>query len=213
MALALTILCLWTQYRPVLTAGMNLQTAIVQLERGDAAAAERAVLASAAADPWSPEPWRLASELRFRRFMSDPSPTTWSEFSIAADEFRRRSPRHHGQLFQRGNWHFLAWQRDPTPERLTAALDSYQAAINRYPNSALYYGQLAWALNAAGQPAEARAAADRAQALDDAMPHADQKLAHQRIVDWRSSLTPMGPYARPETAEQTVQQLRKTSTK
>jgi hypothetical protein len=166
------------------------------------------------------------AEVHFQRFMIHPDENAWSHFVAAADEFRRRNPRHHGQFFARGNWHFLAWQRcqvfstplGGVPElsrsqsaRLAEALASYREAINRYPNHALYHGQLAFALDASGQAAAARESANRAQTLDDAMPHADQKLARQRIADWQRSLPPAQRHVRPETAEQTVQDLRKTT--
>jgi hypothetical protein len=68
---------------------------------------------------------------------------------------------------------------------------------------------LAWALAASGDRSAARQAADRAKALDDAMPHADQKLNRQRIADWDASRPDAGfGYARAEHAEQTIETVR-----
>jgi hypothetical protein len=227
-AFALAVLCLWTEYQPVLNSRLQMRRAVEHLQAGETAAAEKAALAAAGADPWSPEPWRLLAELHFQRFMAEPYEATWSQFVAAADEFRRRNPGHHGQFFLRGNWYFLAWQRGQVfstplsdvpersrsqPARLAAALEAYRQASDRYPNHALYYGQLAWALARSGDQPAARQAADRAKALDDAMPHADQKLARQRIADWQPSSSSAQRHTRPETAEQTVQNLRKTSTR
>jgi tetratricopeptide (TPR) repeat protein len=205
-----------------------MRIAIGHLQTGDTAAAEKAAHAAADTDPWSPEPWRLLAELHLQRFMAEPSENVWSEFVTSADEFRRRNPGHHGQFLLRGNWYFLAWQRCqrisvPTrdyaglhssqPARLAEALASYREASNRYPNHALYYGQLAWALAASGDLPAARQAADRAKSLDDAMPHEEQKLARQRIADWQWSSLPTQRNSRPETAEQTVRNLRTTGTR
>ena len=229
MAFALAILCLWTEYQPVLGARLHMRIAMQHLRQGEVAAAERAARAAAAADPRSPEPWRMLAELHFQRFLAEPEAAGWSEFTQAADEFRRRNPRHHGQVFQRGNWYFLAWQlcqevrgpdvyairslHEPQPARLAEALAAYREAIQRYPNHALYHGQLAWALEASGDHPAAIAAAERALTLDDAMPHADQKLAKRRIADWQPSPAGDPRHTRPETAEQTIRQLRTSSTR
>jgi tetratricopeptide (TPR) repeat protein len=224
-ALALALLCLWTEYKPVLNSRLQMQIAMQHFQAGETAAAEKAVQAAASADPWSPEPWRILAELHFQQFMAEPGEPAWSRFVTTADEFRRRNPGHHGQFFQRGNWFFLAWQRcrsvsalirDTTelqnsqPARLTEALDSYRQAIDRYPNHALYYGQLAWALAESGDLPAARQAADRAKALDDAMPHADQKLTRRRIADWQPTPTAPVRWMRPESAELTVELVRTT---
>lgn len=219
-AFGLAILCLGTQYQPVLNSRLSMRIAMHHLQAGETAAAERAAQAAAAADPWSQDPWRLLAELHFQRFLAQPTEDEWTQFSTAADALLARIPRHHGQHFQRGNWHFLAWQRGQAAglpangqsQRLSTALASYRAALVRYPNQALYHGQLAWALQASGDTQAARAAADRAKALDDAMPHADQKLAGRRIADWQPAAASQR-LVRPETAEQTVQNLRITSAK
>ena len=219
-AFALAILCLWTEYQPVLNSRLQMRKALLHMEERDPAAAEQTARAAAAADPCSPEPWRMLAELYFQRFMFRPGAAAWSEFAQAADIFRRRNPEHHAQFFQRGNWHFLAWQRgkstDATralmPSQLAAALSAYREAIHRYPNHALYHGQLAWALEASGDHAAAKAAADRAQALDEATPHADQKLAGRRIADWQPSAV-AGRTVRLESAEQTIRQLRTGTTR
>ena len=206
-AFAVAILCLWSEYQPVLTSRLQMQIAYAHLQAGEPDAAEDAARGAAQSDRWSPDPWRLMAQLRLHKFLSDPTPGAWSEFSAAADEFQRRSPHYHGQAFQRGNWHFLGWQRMPGPAKLEAALQAYREAIARYPNHALYHGQLAWALHRAGQEDAARQAASRAKALDDATPHGDQKLVKRRIVDLQIQAERIQT-VRPETAEQTVEAVR-----
>lgn len=210
-AFLLTVACLRTEYQPVLLSRSELRIAHRHLQQGQGDDVEASALASAAFDPLSPDPWRLLAEIRVRRYLNSPDAANWQSFVAAADEFRRRNPRHHGQFFLRGNWYFLAWQRGQQPQTLAEALSSYREAIARYPNWALYHGQFAWALQAAGRQNEARQEADRAQELDDAMPHVDQKLATLRIADWQPSPAGSTPLTRPETAELTVETLRTTT--
>jgi tetratricopeptide (TPR) repeat protein len=224
-AFAMAISCIWTLYQPVMTSRLQMQIAIAHFQTGETAAAETSARAAAKADSWSPEPWRLLGEIALRKFVNDPSDRAWTDFTVFDAEFQRRNPAHHGQSFQQANWHFLAWQRchrvsvltcegkelsANQPTRLAEALAAYREAINRYPNHALYHAQLAWALRQAGQDEAAHLAADRAKELDDAMPHTDQKLAKRRIVDLQPA-TDRIQTVRPETAEQTVEALRKST--
>lgn len=209
-AFALTVLCLWTEYQPVLTSRLEMVFANAHLAQGESAQAEQTALKAAQADPWAPEPWRLIAEIRFRRFAATGSDADRTAFQQAADQFQSLSPRHHWQSYQRGNWHLLSWQIAGKKADLDEALAAYREAVARYPNHALYHGQLAWALRLAGQNEAAAAAAERAHALDDAMPHADQKLERYRIVDWQASSGSHDTH-RPETAELTIQTLRMTT--
>jgi hypothetical protein len=68
---------------------------------------------------------------------------------------------------------------------------------------------LAWILHLAGKDDLACQAAQKAKELDDQIPHLEQKLRRQRIID--PQVTPTGAkLPREETAEQTVERLRKT---
>ncbi|HEX5106685.1 MAG TPA: O-antigen ligase family protein, partial [Pirellulaceae bacterium] len=209
-AFALAAGCLKTEYEPVLLARPSQLLAEQRLQQGQASEALEAAQTAAGDDPWTPEPWRIIATARLGRFLADPSESCWAEFLAAANEFQRRNPRHHLQWFERGKWHQLAWQRTGSPPRLEETLAAYRQAISRFPNHALYHAQLAWALNVAGQRAAARKEADRAQALDDSMPHAEQKLRVQQIVDGHETAAGFNTL-RSETAEQTVAQLRTPS--
>lgn len=74
----------------------------------------------------------------------------------------------------------LIFQQTQSPEIRDEALRFYREAIERYPNYARFrapYVLLLWNI---GQKYDALIERDRAIALDDAMPHADQKLSEEQ---------------------------------
>ncbi len=201
----LLVACLRTEYQPVLNARLKLADALYSLVVGDHIAAERAVVSAAEADVISPEPWRMLAEMRLSRWQATRDKRDWLAFSQAAEEYRARDPQNHLAWYSRGNWFLASWRRRLEPADLTAAIAAYRRAIDCYPNRALYHGQMAWALHLAGEHYQARQEAKRAKALDDLMPHEEQKLRHQQIVDSELAATEGG---QKRSAEQIVDELR-----
>jgi hypothetical protein len=74
----------------------------------------------------------------------------------------------------------------------------------------LYHAQLAWTLHLAGEMQAARDEAQRAYDLDQKMPHREQKLSRQHVIDPDPAKTP-AKMSRDESAEQTVERLRTPS--
>ena len=167
-------------------------------------------MAAARADRLSPEPWRLLADLRLSQWLASGQEPDRQAFDEAASEYSHRDPQHHVAHWGRGNWYLTAWRKSGLDEDLSKALTAYEQATIRYPQRALYHAQLAWVLHLAGKEDQACQVAQRAKDLDDLMPHSELKLNRQKLVDPEISSTGV-KLARKETAEQTVQRLRKTT--
>ncbi|MDX1945337.1 MAG: O-antigen ligase family protein [Pirellulaceae bacterium] len=209
-ALALLTLIVRTEVNPVLTASARQLLATEAISAGNQAQAEADLLAAAAADRWSPEPWRMLAELRAQVHAQTGNPADYDRFAAAAEEFRRRDPHHDRQFESRGHWLLLAWRKTGRSELLEEAIEAYHAAAEWHPALALHQAQLAWTLHLAGESAAATAAAERALALDAVNPHAELKLARQRVYDPEDGPGNRPPF-RPEDAEQTARRLRTNS--
>ena len=203
----LTVVCLYTAYYPVFQGQSALAEALYALEQRRYADAEPQAIVAARADSLSPEPWRLLSELRLARWEARRQASDWDSFLQAADTFQALNPRHHLAWFERGKWLLVAWKKDDNRDRLDQALAAFRQAVKHFPNKALYHAQLAWTLHLAGDDENARLAAENAWKLDQQMPHREQRLDRQHVID--PANTPNSPgLERSETAEQTVQSLR-----
>lgn len=206
-AALLTVTCLYTAYYPVFQGQSALAEALYALEQRRYADAEPQAIVAAKADSLSPEPWRLLTELRLARWEARRQNSDWDSFLQAADTFQTLNPRHHLAWFERGKWLLVAWKKDDNREHLEQALAAFRQAVKHFPNKALYHAQLAWTLHLAGDDENARLAADAAWKLDQQMPHREQRLARQHVIDPTNTPTSTG-LERSETAEQTVQSLR-----
>ena len=209
-AAALTATCLLTEYLPVLYGRLAIAQALDALQTGEARLAEERAAAASRADGLWPEPWRLLSDLRLSQWLASGDERDRQAFDHAASEYLRRDPQHHVAFWGRGNWYLTSWRKSGLEADLDEALNAYKQAILRYPNRALYHAQLGWVLHLAGEGSLASEEAERALKLDSLMPHSEQKLSRQRIVDPQLSETGV-KLPREETAEQTVQRLRKTA--
>jgi O-antigen ligase len=207
VSVALSFACLRTEYQPVLAASALIREARESSYAAQASQAIATAQAAAAADPYSPEPWRLLADLHLHDWLASGDKQDWEQFVSAANLLRIRNPRQHLDYYNRGDWYLMAWRRSGRPEDRENAIKAYRQAIDRYPNRALYHAQLAWVLHLAERPGDARKAAERAKQLDDLNPHLDQKLSVQHLVDPRFSAEGVA-LARTETAEQTVERLR-----
>jgi O-antigen ligase len=208
-ALALTIACLFTEYWPVLKSRSALERAMDHWRAGELPEAQRLAEEAALADPRDPEPWRMLAEMRLSKWLVTGAEADWHQFLRADAGFEERDPRNHLVHAKRGNWFLTAWRKSGRQGDLEHALAEYRRAIECYPNWAFYQAQLGWTLHLAGRTEEARAAAEAARRLDDQMPHGDKKLRVQKVADPQIVGGTVHP-ERPETAEQTVEQLRNT---
>jgi tetratricopeptide (TPR) repeat protein len=209
-SLMLAATCLSTEYYPVLNGRLALADVLYRLEQRQYRDAEPRAMAAARADSLSPEPWRLLSELSLARWEATGRTADWQQFVAVANMFRDLDPRHHLAWYNRGNWFFEAWRKSGQPTDLSEAIAAYKKASELFPNRAFYHVQLAWVLHLAGDRAGSRREADRAVELDALMPHKEQKLARQRVFDPHFEGKEAVKY-RPETAEQTVDELRNTA--
>lgn len=215
-AVALSSASLIKEYYPVLRCRSAMEQARVFWQAGQWDAAEQELRLASAADPYSPQPWELLAELRLQRWLGEPSDARWAALLEAADGFIRRDPRNHVAWFTRGHWFLRIWSKSGSDRDLQSALEAFQAAARLYPHRALYHAQLAWTLLVSGQGERAREQAERAWSLDQQMPHREQKLNRQKvfIVAREGDAKVAGPRgASDETAEQTVEWLRKLSVK
>jgi hypothetical protein len=199
--------CLYTAYYPVMDGRLALNEAVRAFNEGRWAEYEAKLAAAARADSLWPEPWRLLSDFRLRRWLATGREADWLAFVEAAKMYYTLDPRHHVTWYTRGNWFLTAWKKSGRKEELNEALAAYRRASELFPSRALYHAQVAWALHLAGENAAARIEADRAWELDQQMPHREQKLNRQHVADpelLKENLT----LFREETAEQTVEKLR-----
>jgi len=206
-AIGLTVLCLLTEYHPVLISRAALEAGMAEWTAGRKDAALVSIEQAVAADPRCPETWQSLAELRKDHWLATEADADWKSFMAAADGLAKHDPQHHLAYYARGGWLLTAWRKTGRAELLEQAIEEYRRTILRYPNRALYHAQLAWTLHLAGRDDEARTEADVAHRLDDLTPHSDQKLAVQRIVDPQIAAGGV-TQQRKETAEQLVEQLR-----
>jgi hypothetical protein len=130
---------------------------------------------------------------------------------VAAREYSRRDQQHHVADWGRGNWYLTAWRKSGRIEDLSEAVSAYTRASIRYPNRALYHAQLAWVLHLAEKDDLACQEAEMAKELDDLMPHQELKLDRQKLMDPQIISGGGFKLPRDETAEQTIEWLRKTT--
>jgi O-antigen ligase len=204
-AVALVIACHFTAYRPVLVAQARLLDSRFEQSRGNSRDAEAAALAAAAADPWSPEPWRFLAEIRLQNWLRTNRKAAADGFVAAANEFQRLDSQSYRQFEQRGNWFLQAYRHSSDREMLLLAREAYAQAIVLFPNSALQHAQHAWVLHMLGRDQAASYEALEATRLDDLNPHREQKLANVRLFDPKPVL---GDDAKPQTAGQIITTLR-----
>ena len=212
--LALAAACLWTEYSPVLRSQAKLQDAQSAWERalvgrGRWEEAIARLEEAATADPAGSEPRERLAAIRLEQWIASPISQHWQDFASAAEHYRRLRPARHQQHRQRGQWYLEAYGHSQQAEHLQAALAAFQAAVERFPNSALSRAQLAWVLHLGGDADAAASQAGIALTLDGLNPHEEFALRNNRILDprqegegWRRE--------RPETAEQTMRNLRKS---
>ncbi|MHB8954030.1 MAG: O-antigen ligase family protein [Pirellulaceae bacterium] len=201
--------CFLTMYRPVLTAQQRLGEARrVHSE----SAAERLFLAAAAADPWWDEPWDALAHLIARRWIAAPDDRSLKTLFACHEELLERN--RHSSAAERycGDRLLTMYAASRRADLGKRAVEAYTRAIELYPNSALLHAQLAWTCHVTGDSRVADRHAVKALRLDALMPHAELKLARQRVVadHLADSLPSTAPTGTPWNAEQLMHYIRKS---
>lgn len=165
------------------------------------------------ADLYSPRPWMNQAALWEAQLVQlGDAPVPRERFNLATEEALLRDPRSASTRSQLGDWRLELYRRSGRADDLAAAIYNYREVVTRYPNSARGHAQLAWALHLAENDDEAALAAARALELDSQHDHGEYKLTVLRVTDFPPA---MGLSQRPlsdDSAEQTMQSLRTSST-
>lgn len=180
----LTALLFWyTTFVPVLNLSMMLARASDLQSQGQLSEAERTLLAAAAADSYSAEPWQALAQLRLAMWLDGPDASGEKAFADAAREMlnhnRQSSPAHQAY----GDWYLSAFRATNEDRFLVEAIFGYRHAVELYPNNNLGHAQLAWALRLAGRFAESSAEAEEALRLDRLNPHRELNLVQRVVFD------------------------------
>jgi tetratricopeptide (TPR) repeat protein len=162
------------------------------------------------ADRFSPQPWEYFGEYTKELWLQSGDKSYEEPFRMAARESLARNARSsHAQMAIGDIW-LEAYRRFGKKEYLDEAVNRYGIAVKLYPNYNLGRAQFAWALHLSGDEAAAEMEAAEALRLDSLNPHSEQKLAVRRIFDKKPMDSTQAPFPGDRTAEQTLQDLRKS---
>jgi len=201
---------IFTQYRPVLNSQAYLSAGEELRKEGNLTAAERLFQMAAEADPWSSDPPRSLIDVRLQAWYQSRSPADWRRYEEAAEQYIESNPRFYGAYESVGISHWSAAGAQPSQQRREEVADLYRNAVQYYPNGAMLRAQYAWALYRAGDIDEAIKQAEEALRLDSTHNHVEQKLNALYLYDpSQPDVDPEG--LRPETAEQSMKNLRNAS--
>lgn len=214
-----TISCYQTAYEPVLTARGAIATAEERSDAGDVEGAEEKLLQATKADPYSPEPWKLLADLRFRRWRFMPStlreaPELHTRFEEAKDKMLALDKRDLEAHRLVGGWYFQVYRTSNDLRDLDAAIEAYRKGVELFPNSSYSHARLAWALHVKRDHAEAKKEADLALELNRLNTHGDRDLTKLRLdgedpgpIESRRLESEPGPGAR--TADDLMREVAK----
>jgi hypothetical protein len=163
--------CYQTAYAPVLNSQAEVHKAdMTPLAR------ESHLLAAAAADPLSAQPWKDLAALAMLRWQQEPSDAVYDLYEKCRQAAARLDPRSAPMWMRFGDDELAAYEKQPRRARLELAIQSYRRAVQLYPNSATCRAKLALACQRAGDREAFRRQRDRALELDRLTPHLDKKL-------------------------------------
>ncbi len=165
------LLCYVTAYKPVL----KRQTAIRQATESPNWGIEY-LEAAVAADPNAVEPRSQLAAATFALWHERPTPQSLKQFLECQQAVLPLAPHASVMWADAGRRYFEIFHQTRDKDILKRAVEAYRQAVARYPASAERRAELALALQAAGDHAEARREAQRAVELHDLTPHADKKL-------------------------------------
>ena len=207
---ALAAACYFTSYAPILNSSLPMSAAeVIPYQSTDQLAIHYA--AAAAHDPWSAAPWERLAEVRLSAWLRNGFADDLTEFKRAADEFARREAPSPRAAQNRARWYLQLYARSKQPANLEAALAASRQATDRSPASALAHAELAAVWKLTGDDSAAQMEAEEALRLDKLNPHEEFKLKNQRLTQyqWEDAEKTVVAVPRPETAEQTMLELRK----
>lgn len=202
--------CYFTSYSPVLHSGSAMSAAeLIPFQSTDQLAAHYEQ--AAAADPWAAEPWQRLAQTRLTAWLRTGYEQDLADFRKAADEYACRELPSTPAAEQRENWYLQIFARSKKPEDLDEALAAARLAAQRYPASARIHAELAAVWKLAGDDSAAQMEANEALRLDQLNPHLEFKLKNQHLPQyvWDEEQQTVLGTGRPETAEQSMQELRK----
>jgi O-antigen ligase len=204
--------CYQTEYLPIFSSEALLRDAFEDRSRGRTAAALELTQAAIQADPWSPRPRQMQADTRLALWLIEPVERNWPAFENAMLDYEQSSPYHYVQHQKRGEWLLQAARRIKSNDLLTESAKAFEAAIDRYPNSAYLHAQLALVYRELNDSQNAVAQAQEALRLDALCPHREQKLKERKLFDPQWSLVAVTPDSsdpqRP-SAEQVVEEILK----
>jgi tetratricopeptide (TPR) repeat protein len=171
----------WTTYLPVLSASARETESLAT--QGKIETMVAALQAASDADPLSFDLALERARLRNQWFLEQPTKT---RFRLVQEDFAEAIAKNRRSYAP----HALLAEASAEASRLLAdrsfakeAVEHFQAAIERYPNSNVLHAELAIALTQSGDEQAAAREAREALRLDDLTPHADKKLARIRLGD------------------------------
>ena len=202
--------CYFTSYAPVLNSSLPMSAAeLIPYQSTDQLAAH--YLEAAAADPWAAEPWERLAQTRLSAWLGTGFEEDLADFRKAADEYARREAPSTPAAQHRMHWYLQVYARSKQSADLDEALVAARLAVQRYPASAMTHAELAAVWKLAGDDSAAQMEASEALRLNTLNPHQEFKLKNQRLLRyvWDEEQKTVVGTARPETAEQTMVELRK----
>ena len=171
-SLLLTLACYAFAYAPVLACQASLRTAYRHPMR-----AETLLEKAAIDDPWAAKPRELLAALALEAWRAEPDDGRQRQFERYNAMMLEVDRASSAAWLAAGDGYFEIAMKTHRPRELQQAVDCYQQAVERYPNSGPYRAKLALALQAAGRTAEFRQEAGIARELDRVTPHESMKLS------------------------------------
>jgi O-antigen ligase len=169
--IAAAVACYATAYRPVLESQAELRRAAADRRQG-----EEHLLAAAAADPRSAEPWLALAQWRFQRWQAAPGDSAWQAYRQAQEEALRLLPQASSVWLEAADRLMEGYRHTRDAAIGAAAIEYYRRAAALYPNDAVRQARLALALEAVGQRVAAAEAAAQAILLSKSTPHREKQL-------------------------------------
>ena len=150
------------------------------------------------ADPLSSEPWRRRAEWAFQQAASQGFRS--NESFDAAVKFLQETIERDPDNFQGprtlGNWWMVRWRVTQNGDDCRQAADWLRRASDSYPTNASILAELAFALKASEQHADAVQIAERAMAQDELnrkLGHVDRYLTDDLVTQLRLQIEGVGP--------------------
>ncbi len=174
LAALLGVACYQTAYAPVLES--QAETRKASKDDMTPQAREDHLLAAAAADRLSAQPWRDLAAVAMLCWQLEPSDVEYDRYEKYRQAAAQLDPRSAPMWMRFGDDALAAYQKQRRQDRLDIAIQSYRRAVELYPTSATCRAKLALAYQTAGDQQAFRRQRDRALELDRLTPHADKKL-------------------------------------